>query len=175
MSALDELIDKDELRDQIIERGAEKALERWQPPTDEDERRRFNESLQSRVDEMVKDNILTALQGPVALAIDNALEGEFQPTNIYGEPQSGPKRTLREVIALRVEQELKLPDNRPGYGSGSRDTAFSEWLTREVKDKVKKQLWSDFQAIADAVSASAAEAIQSNLKSLIGTRVKRGS
>lgn len=173
MSALDELIDEGELREQITERAAEKVVERWRPPTDEEERKRFDEGLQTRVDEMVKSEILATMREPVAEAIHEALNGEFQPTDVYGDPRSGPKRTLREMIAERVAEQVKLPDNRPGYNSSGRDTALSEWLTREIADKVKKQLWTDFQAIADAVSESAAEAIQGNLKSLLKSRVKR--
>jgi hypothetical protein len=170
---LDGLIDADELREQVIERAAEKVIAHWRPPADDEGRQRFDQTLQGRVDEMVKTEVLAVMQGPVALAIDNALEGEFQPTDPYGNPRSGPKRTLREMIALRVEEQVKLPDNRPGYSSNGRDTALSEWLTREIRERVKKQLWTDFQAIADAVSESAASAIQDNLKYLLKARVKR--
>lgn len=171
MSALDELIDQDELREQVIERAAAMAVERWRPPGEEKARVVFDEALQQRVDEMVKDEILAAIREPVSVAIAQALDGEFQPTNAYGEPRSGPKRTLRELIAARVEEQIKLPENRSGYSS-RQDTALGEWLEREVKDKVKKQLWTDFQAIADAVSASAAESIQANLRTLLKGRLK---
>lgn len=169
MSALDELIDQDELREQVIERAAAMAVERWRPPGEKEARARvvFDEALQQRVDEMVRDEILAGIREPVSVAIAQALDGEFQPTNAYGEPRSGPKRTLRELIASRVEEQVKLPENRSGYSSSRQDTALGEWLEREVKDKVKKQLWTDFQAIADAVSASAAESIQANLRTLL--------
>jgi len=173
MTVLDGLIDQDDLREQIIERAAQKAIEHWRPPTDDDERGRFDKALRSRVDDMVKAEILIAMHGPVAEAITQALDGEFQPTDAYGDARSGPKKTLRELIAAHVEEQVKLPENRSGYSSGRSDTALGEWLSREVKDRVKKQLWTDFQAIADAVSTSAAEAIQSNLAYLLKKRVRR--
>jgi hypothetical protein len=173
VSALEELIDQDELREQIIERAAEKALARWRPPEDEDGRRAFDAMLQGQADDMVTGAIEAQIREPVSEAIARALDGEFQPTDAYGGHRSGPKRTLREVIATRVEEQIKLPDNRAGYSSGRSDTALGEWLEREVKGQVKKQLWADFHAIADAVSQSAAEAIQGNLKYLLKNKVKR--
>jgi hypothetical protein len=173
MSALDELIDQDELREQVIERAAAMAVARWRPTDDKAQRRVYDEALQCRVDEMVKDAILADMRKPVANAIHQALNGEFQPTDAYGAPRSGPKKTLRELIAVRVEEQVKLPENRNGYSSGRSDTALGEWLSREVSEKVKKQLWADFQAIADAVSESAAEAIQNNLKYLLKVKAKR--
>lgn len=173
MSAIDELIDKDELREQVIERAAAMAVERWRPPGEEKARVVFDEALQRRVDEKVTNEILSAIHEPVAAAIAQALDGEFQPTNAYGEQRSGPKRTLRELIGARVEEQIKLPENRSGYSSSRQDTALGEWLEREVKDKIKKQLWANFQLIADAVTESAATAIQSNLDHLVKNRVKR--
>lgn len=173
MTELETLIDLDELREQLIERAAQKAIERWSPPKDEEARTRFNETLGGLVEQLVKDEILTAIQEPIADAITQALDGEFQPTDAYGEPRSGPKKTLREVIAARVEEQIKVPDNRPGYGSQNRDTALSEWLTREVKDKVRSQLWADFGSIADGVMESAASAIKDNLDYIIKHKVKR--
>lgn len=172
MNVLDELIDPGELREQVIERAAAMAVERWRPPGEERARVVFDEALQQHVNEMVKGQILSEIREPVAAAITQALDGEFQPTDAYGDPRSGPKRTLRELIAARVEEQIKLPENRSGYSSSRQDTALGEWLSREVKKKVKERLWSDFQGIADAVSASAAESIQTNLRFLLKGKLK---
>lgn len=172
-SALGGLIDEEELREQIVERAAQKAVERWRPPQEEEAHTRFDEDLQNRVDQMVKDQILAEMQGPIKDAITQALDGEFQPTDAYGDPRSGPKRTLREMIADRVEEQIKLPNNRSGYENQRRDTALSEWLATEVKDKVRKQLWADFGAIADGVMESAAAAIKDNVDYIVKHKVKR--
>jgi hypothetical protein len=171
MSALDELIGTDELREQIVERAAEKALERWRPSGDD--KRVFDGMLQARVDEMVKDALSAEMAEPVREAIAQALDGEFQPTDAYGEPRGGSKKTLRELIAARVEKEIKLPENRNGYSSSRQDTALGDWLEREIKEKVKKQLWADFQTIADATTTAAAEAIQGSIAYLVKAKTKR--
>lgn len=173
MPDLADLLNVEDLREQVIERAADKALEDWRPP-DKDERAGWDARLYRRVEELFQAEVTKELKEPIANLIQEALEGEFQPTDQYGSPRHGPKKTLREMIMLRVEQEIKLPENRPRHsvGGGRSDTALGEWLSREVTKKVHDALWADFSKIADAVTEAAAAEIQKSIQYLVQNRLK---
>lgn len=170
MNAIEELIGADELREQIIERAAEMVLGRWHPPASEDGEARngFERDLACRVEEIFQAEVGARLGERVEAAINQALEAPFTPTNRYGERQPyAEPMTLRDVIAKRVEEQLKVPEVGSGRGFDRADTALGKFIDEVIKKRVHDELWKQFVEVGDAIVASASAQIKTDVDYLV--------
>lgn len=164
MSTIESLLDTDELREQIIERAAVKVVSRWRPADDEEDQRTFDRDLEARVTAMFQEQVESQLAERVEAAIAVALEAPFTPTDHYGSPKFGAEpMTLREVIGRRVEEQLKVPVISNGRGYERADTALGKFIDEVVKKRVHDELWKQFCEVSDAIVASAAAQIKTDV------------
>lgn len=159
-------LDTDELRGEIVESAANKLLATYTEDS--------NDTLYRELREKFEEQLQAAVQPRVAEALTEAFEAEFTPTNQYGEPKPGATpMTLREYIGEVVQKHIKLGDNREGYSyDRNSENTISKWLNEEVAQHVRKELWSNYQAIADAVVERACATIRQQTDDALGRKKK---
>ncbi len=109
-----------------------------------------------------------AIQAEATVIVRDALHGEFQPTNQYGE-RTSQVTTLRDLIRADVAKYLneKVPER--GYG-GDRRGGFRELLQHEVDEAMNKELRAAIREAREQVVVK----VQDKAAQLIGEAVKEG-
>jgi uncharacterized protein (DUF2267 family) len=159
-------INAEELRGEVVTAAARMLLE--------DCDRGDADSLYSQLQGEFRAMLREEVKPRVDEALHQAFEAEFIPTNQYGERKPGAQPiTLREYITSVVQEHIKLGDNREGYSyDRNSGNTISKWLNEEVAQHVRKELWSQYQAIADAVVERACSTIRQQTDDALKRRQK---
>lgn len=159
-------LDTEELRGEVVTAAARMLLE--------DCDRGDADSLYSQLQGEFRAMLREEVKPRVDEALHQAFEAEFIPTNKYGETKVGAKpMTLREYIVEVVQENIKLGENREGYSYDSqKGNTISKWLNEEVAKHVRKELWSNYKAIADAVVERACETIRQQTNDALKRNLK---
>lgn len=117
----------------------------------------------------VREERIRLVRERLAPLVEEALNGEIQKTNHYGEP-TGAKTTMRELVVAEVSRVINATGDR--YSSSDKAPLITRVVTAEVNRALTTELSDAFKAekakVVAAVRAKAADLIADAVKQGVG-------
>lgn len=116
--------------------------------------RQLIDEVRRDIRDEVRKAVLPTIQAEVAQVVREALTGEIQRTNRWGETEGEPT-TLRDLIADDVKAYLAEPAKK--WHSDERKNGFRELLREQVDEVMKRELTDEVKKARAAVAKQVAD------------------